>query len=202
MEYRIKYDSNPIIPEFGRPYVLKENGQYWLYATNVAAPNSFNLYIGNNETNLQPYAGNPVLIKGSSGQWDSYYLGNLAVWKEGSNWYMIYEAMDPAALWKLGLASSSDGKSWTKYSGNPVLDRSPACAGGPWIQKIGNTYYMWFHGSPVSGNLPTNIYKCQSTDLHSWTDEKLVLNRTMSFEGSQVSDPTLLSIIYQYTIPP
>ena len=60
-------------------------------------------------------------------QWDAW-LGNVYVWKEGSAWYMYYaggigtiNGSDSNFADGLGFATSTDGITWTKYGGNPVI---------------------------------------------------------------------------------
>jgi len=198
-----KFSGNPILggggaePSLAYPYVLKEAGEYWLYCCVVGATNQYRLYQGTTETDLTAYASNPVLTLGSAGQWDSGALGNMCVWKEdAAHWYMLYEAFKSGfESWKIGLATSPDGKAWTKYDGNPVIDRGTKCAGGPFLQKVESTWVLWFQGAPDGGtSLPTNIYKRDSTDLHVWANETLVMERSYTWEGSQVADISLLEV--------
>ena len=69
------------------------------------------------------YAGNPVLTRGSSGEWDRHHLGHPSVLFDGTEykmWYSGYEVYRGPS--RIGYATSPDGIVWTKYSGNPVVD--------------------------------------------------------------------------------
>lgn len=105
---------------------------------------------------------------GGAGAWDDYYFGNYFVWQESPTvWYMLYEARRSGGVWKIGLASSSDGRSWTKSGSNPVISEDTS-RGGPWVQKIGSTYYLWLHKSG-DDFLPGYLARYASTNLTTWT---------------------------------
>jgi len=71
---------------------------------------------------------NPVLIPGSSGQWDSYGAYSDAVEKIDGTYYLLYQGIDqPVAVsgnsnghWQLGIATSTDTINWIKYP-QPVV---------------------------------------------------------------------------------
>lgn len=182
-----KYSSNPVISGGKEycPHIFKYNGMYYCYVHHALTlgvfDSGFSRLISNNGINWAVDA--PHCLTTGSG-WENYNLGNPFVWVEDGQWKMIYEAM--GTQWNLGYATSSDGKTWTKYSGNPVL----IDGGGPYVIKVGNTYYMWYH----AGQLPTDIYLATSTNLITWTKLGLVLRRTLPWEASQVADPTILVV--------
>ena len=62
-----------------------------------------------------------VLRKGASGQWDSSNIWCPGAWKEDGNYYMLYPRSGSGGI-RMGLATSADGNSWTKYAGNPVFN--------------------------------------------------------------------------------
>ncbi|MFH1720671.1 MAG: DUF2341 domain-containing protein [Patescibacteria group bacterium] len=189
-----KYGSNPIISAHNRSYVFKSGSTYYLYAANTANT-QIDLYTSSDGVNFTLDTSSVIAI-GSTGQWDASHIANLEIWIEGSNsWKMLYEASGD--VWKIGLATSTDGRTWTKSASNPVISETGS-RGGPWINKIGSTYYLWVHGSPTGG-LPTDLYRYTSTDLVTWTNSPvgIVLARRTSDEGvgtsvGQVADPTYL----------
>jgi predicted GH43/DUF377 family glycosyl hydrolase len=126
-------------------------------------------------------ANNPVLNV-SAGQWDSGFVDVPSTWKEGSTWYMLYLGGPP---FKIGLATSSDGVTWTKSGFNPVLAGTAgewdASGIEPWgIIKVSSTYYLWY-------SIPTYLVErgvglATSTDLTTWTkDSKNPIFRNMRF---------------------
>lgn len=95
------------------------------------------------------------------------------VWKEGSTWYMLYRSTEWHGTYiEIGLATSSDGLTWTKYAGNPVMTKGGE---GQWdnfsidpygVMKIGSTYYLWYNTVSQS---PRKTGLATSTDLINWT---------------------------------
>ena len=79
--------------------------------------------------NLTKHAGNPVLAVGAAGSWDDDAVWGPAVLKEGSSYKMWYTGDDGANPSRIGLATSTDGITWTKAAANPVLSPSEALGG-------------------------------------------------------------------------
>ena len=133
--------------------------------------------------------------------------GNREIWVEGATWYMLQEAF--AAIWRIYLYTSADGATWSIANGGAAygslsVDGAAAGAwGGPRFASLngadtpmpkpdGTNYELWYHASPVSGNLPTNIYHATTTNLFAdaWTWNGPVLTHTGSgFEVDQVAGP-------------
>jgi len=96
-----------------------------------------------------------VLDKGSSGAWDDQDVSSPIVWIEDGTWYMLFEGRESGGqAGSVGLATSSDGITWTKSPSNPIFE--PATGGTEWddtsvvpddCMKISGTYYMTYHGN-------------------------------------------------------
>lgn len=195
-----KYSGNPVLntrEKTVRPYVLKNGATYFMYVMGGTTEQAYDRWNSTNGLSWQKDKDNTLTI--GSG-WDGNNLGNPCVWVEGSSWKMLYEAC--GTKWQIGLATSSDGKTWTKSGSNPVLSGTGSC-GGPHCFKIGSTYYLWFHEAP-SGGLPTDICRASSTDLITWThyggDYYPVFPRTKTWEGvgsstGQVADAHLVEAL-------
>jgi predicted GH43/DUF377 family glycosyl hydrolase len=94
-----------------------------------------------------------VLAVGEEGQFDEYRIFYPSVVKNGSQYAMLYSGQTRTESRRFGLATSPDGISWTKYSGNPVL---PIGNAGEWddfghyhpcvIFEAGNVK-MWYAGA-------------------------------------------------------
>jgi predicted GH43/DUF377 family glycosyl hydrolase len=117
------------------------------------------------------YGGNPVLNIGSSGSWDDIRANAPEVIYHDGIYHMWYSGSD-GSHYRIGYASSMDGVSWTKYSGNPVLDLGPS---GSWddhnvawpsIVYDGSMYYLWYSGSD---GVNTRLGYATSPDGISWT---------------------------------
>lgn len=69
----------------------------------------------------------PILDAGATGEWDSGGVAFPVVVHEDSEkdpkrrWKMWYRGTDDMGMHRVGLATSSDGSKWTKFSGNPVV---------------------------------------------------------------------------------
>jgi beta-1,2-mannobiose phosphorylase / 1,2-beta-oligomannan phosphorylase len=111
---------------------------------------------------------------GNPNNWELQDVSSPVLWVENGTWYMFYEGRGPANGGLIGLATSTDGFTWTRDPNSPIY-RPPADA---WdgtatvpddIVKLGDTYYMTYHGYG-SKNL-TGFWSgvLVSTDLHTWT---------------------------------
>lgn len=114
------------------------------------------------------YAGNPVLRVGPSGSWDGMEANAPAVIKDSGLFKMWYVGCDAEyTACSIGYATSTNGTTWIKYAGNPVLTGTPgqwdgALATWPSVLKNGSTYEMWYTGEHGIG-------RATSTDGIHWT---------------------------------
>jgi len=97
----------------------------------------------------------PVLLPGPSGAWDSPQIGLGSVVWNGTRFLMWYSGSSPVAFpnGAVGLATSSDGISWVKYSGNPVLKPSEIdqkYLSSPFVVRMNISYSMWYTGKSAS----------------------------------------------------
>ena len=133
---------------------------------------------------------NNALSAGAYPLWDSDNFGNTYIWKEGSSWFMLYEAKSVAmSVWNTGLATSSDGLTWTKYGSNPVLGNNSFEFSGPFLYKDPNgTYYCWGHSGNATTK-PSDFYRYHSADLHTWIRDGIgnTYSRKYAFEGAGLS---------------
>jgi hypothetical protein len=172
-----------------RPFLVKWGSTYYLYY--CRSETMFRVATSTDGINFTTQG--TVLNKGGAGAWDGSYVGNLHILLDGGIYYMYYEALGGGGTWQLGLATSTDPLAlFTKYGGNPIINRSPKSASHGHVVKIGTKYYMWLHGSPVGGGLPTDVLRRESTDRINWTNEKMVMTRTEPYEMSQVADQHLI----------
>ena len=98
----------------------------------------------------QKYVSNPILQPGSTGAWDSWSVDNPTVIKIGGVFWMWYTGEDAAHVLKIGCAYSIDGKSWTKWSGNPLLGSGPT---GTWDSSgvLAPTVFAWDSSDLIFG---------------------------------------------------
>jgi len=144
---------------------------------------------------------NPVLTPGASGEWDAGGVEHPRIIKEGSVYKMWYGGFDEDGTPRIGYATSSDGISWSKYSGNPVLDVGDYgewdAEGvlGPYVLKEGaGSYKMWYFGR--DDNWQWRIGYATSPDGIHWTKHSgnpvLDLGPDGSWDDESLTDPHLI----------
>lgn len=122
-----------------------------------------------------------VLRKGTGGEWDWENHWAPVVWKEGDTYYMLRSAFGPGGI-QMGLATSPDGVTWTKYD-DPTTTEAPYAESDPvfndphWatndtespcfsVLKEDDTYYVMYD-TLRSPRRSSSVAK--STDLIHWT---------------------------------
>lgn len=147
------------------------------------------------------YASNPVLSYGGGSDWDSEWVIPSCILREGDTYYMFYWGSSDGSTqstWKIGLATSSDGISWTKHGSNPVL----AGNANAWengildadVVKIGSTYYMFYQGNTSDFNYSC-INLASSSDMVNWTrfdDNPLARGSNGEWDDQWNEGPVLL----------
>jgi hypothetical protein len=183
-----------------RPFVLKDGGVYRMWYNGSTAPfncpnNTLALdrRIGYAESsdgiaftkmNDGPGPGGSVLPLGPPGSIDEQQVGYVWVIKDDTDYKMYYSANDANNFWRVGLATSSDARHWTKVPGKlargAILDVGPAgsfdvaCAYQPSVVKeSAQLYRMWYRGCqaprPVTGGPSLGVIGyAESNDGITW----------------------------------
>ncbi len=119
------------------------------------------------------HAGNPVLIEGSTGAWDDHGATFSSVIYDSlaAEFRMYYHGFS-GGTHQIGLATSPDGLSWTKYAGNPVMTPGPASWDNnsvrvPMVWKEGDTDYRMIYTGNGSGGMQVGY--ATSTDGITWS---------------------------------
>jgi predicted GH43/DUF377 family glycosyl hydrolase len=196
-----KYASNPIIADSRCPDMIKVGNEYWLYRAKQDNT-AFDLYISANGVTGWVLDTANVLLPGTSGDWDDEMIANKDIIIDNGVWYMFYEARNATThIWHIGLATSSNGKTWAKQ-GQLSLTNTTFVRCGPNVKKIGSSFYMWCHGADVTNdNLPSDIMRYKSSDLTTWTLDinSTALARSAADEGyttlvGQCADANLIEV--------
>ena len=109
------------------------------------------------------YSGNPILSEGASGNWDEWAASAPAVIKDGSTYHMLYGGIDSYNIARIGYATSSDGKNWTKSTGNPFITEG---TGSVWDN--GDVYHAtWFKDG--NEELFKVFYRGYSADTYAYS---------------------------------
>ena len=119
------------------------------------------------------YGQNPVLTPGPTGSWDANAVVFPNVVKTNGGYIMWYSGRDGTTS-RIGVATSSDGMTWVKYAGNPVVEVGQP---GQWdasylegcsvISKNGLWYMLYT--ARFSPSMSENIGLATSTDGYAWT---------------------------------
>ena len=139
---------------------------------------------------IQP---SPVLDVGSAGSWDGTSLGSVNVLLDDGLLKMWYSGC-AGVICNIGYATSTDGLSWTKYPGNPVLVSGyswDTTIQNPTVIKDGTTYRMWFSANDFSY---IRIGYATSLDGVAWTEyPSPVLSPTSGgWDQAVVSTPVVI----------
>lgn len=191
----------PVLTNHYRTFVLKQSTTYYLFGATV---DQLQIDVYTSSDGITWTLGTAaILAVGTAGAWDDFALANCSVFVEGGTWYMLYDGLnDASGVWSEGLATaSSPTGTWTKSGSNPVMTlASTAISGASPVIKVGSIYYVWIIRTPTAtGNLPSDIYRYQSTNLTTWTNAIPSLVRTTVDEGvntlvGQVGDPYIFEL--------
>lgn len=144
----------------------------------------------------------PVLTPGPTGAWDSAYVSLGSVAWNGTVFTMWYVGggltFQNGAV---GLATSTDGMNWIKYSRNPVLRPTSVDSrqmSTPFVAKVETALYnMWYAArgqpDPPSSSILRILYT-QSFDGTSWTTPTAVLqpsSNASSWDSRSVFSPSV-----------
>jgi predicted GH43/DUF377 family glycosyl hydrolase len=178
-----KYSGNPILKvgssgawdasSVTYPNIIYNNNEFLMYYTGVNSGGKWEIGLASSADGIKwtKYSGNPVLKVSSSG-WDIGWIGRPSVVYDGTNYKMWYQGRSGSGNTKIGYATSSNGITWTKYPGNPVLvEGSPGSwesshPNSPHVHFNGLEYKMWYTG--VDSNSVCHIGYATSIDGINW----------------------------------
>jgi len=107
----------------------------------------------------------------SSGVNDDHLILVKGIIKKDNLWYAFYSAANASNQNNIFLATSPDFITWTKYSADPVYQRSQDSGRNvydPCVIQIGSLYYMYYV-SYIASPFASHIAYATSTDLINWT---------------------------------
>ena len=145
---------------------------------------------------------NPVLDLGPPGSWDdSWVVGVSFVSFESDTFHMWYDGWD-GAYFRVGYATATNpnGRNWTKYANNPILDvGSPGSWDNPRAQCgsivfFEDTFYMFYSGGDY---FTWQIGLATAPDRVNWTKDPnnpdFTVGQSGSWDDLYVSHPYVLS---------
>jgi len=117
----------------------------------------------------------PVLTHGPPGSFDSAHLGLGSVVQINATFFLMwYQGSNHISFMNgaIGLATSYDGITWTKYQGNPVLRPTAIdqlVLASPFVIRLNDTFNMWYTGkSEADPTQTTRILYATSYDGINW----------------------------------
>jgi hypothetical protein len=172
-----KYGPKIIARAAEDPYVVLVDGIYYLFAEDKAAVPFRNIrrYHSSDFINWTDdgvvfdiqYGGDPP-------DWEAMDVSSPLVWIENGTWYLFYEGRGGGFLGRIGLATSTDGYSWTRFSDSPIFTEPLSGWDGMSqvpddMVRVGGQYCMTYHGCNTS--LQTGFWTgtAYSPDLLEWT---------------------------------
>jgi len=204
----IKYTGNPVVVtgtvgswdarKVTDPTVISATGLYkmWYMGKDDGGVGSIGYAMSTNGITWTKYAGNPV-ITGTAGSWDANAVGSGDVVFDGATYRMWYTGIDDGGVSAIGYATSTNGITWTKYAGNPVLTGTvgswDSVASCPCVISDTGLYKMWYTGMDDGGIY--GIGYATSTNGISWTKyagNPVVVTGTVGSWESQVLCPDVI----------
>ena len=185
-----KYSENPVLrgsQSYGilgdfdqnealHPFIIEENGYYRMWYVGARNNYSVGAAISTDAIHWYVLRGNPLLAPGPPGSFDAAGIKKICVVHDKRE-YKMYYYTTAGGVNKIGLATSPDGYTWTKYGGNPVLDAGPSGTwdgAGVWAPTVvvqNKSYKMWYQG--YDGAIPeigyASIGHATSSDGIHWT---------------------------------
>lgn len=141
-------------------------------------------------------AGNPVFSPSASG-WDSAFVSEPWVLFDGVTYRMWYSGGDGTGG-GIGLATSTDGLTWTRAGAAPVLTKGGTGAfdalsiSGPCVLFDGAGYRMWYD---AYDGFDSSIGYATSTDGITWTKRSTPVLQTGAagaFDDDEIEEPRVV----------
>ncbi len=187
------------------PSVVHANGTFYLYYT--AYNTSYEIALATSQKGYGYFSKQGIVLSlGGSGKWDDTRIDSPFVMYEDGLFKMWYYGEASTAKKGIGYATSPDGVTWTKYSGNPVLTPpssgvGAAYIGHPCVVRIEGLYHMYLNMNATSNYV---IGLATSADGISWTyhGNNPVLDKAPSgeFGAQEVMHPSVVRDGTGYTM--
>lgn len=154
--------STPVVPGLTFPLFWHDGTTFHAYGSYDSSTKIGHATSSDGITWTMDTEHNPVLTVGAGGAWDNALVAVFCPWQESDGaWKALYRGNGA----KIGLATSADGVTWTKYASNPVIDEPATSCDPAGIIKAGSTYYLYANTTGTDREI--NVWT--STNLTAWT---------------------------------
>lgn len=132
--------------------ILKKDGVYYLYYIGriQTTQDRIGLAFSTDGISWSKYSGNPILVPTQS--WEGSGVSWPSVIYENGVFKMVYMKIS-SVINAFGMATSNDGKNWTKLNTNPIFHAQNTHNGWanydisyPFYTKVGNEYRIYYSG--------------------------------------------------------
>jgi predicted GH43/DUF377 family glycosyl hydrolase len=150
------------------PAVVKDDAsdyKMWYTGRNASAAFAIGYATSTDGVIWTKYGSNPVLTVGAAGSWESSIVREPSVVNVSGTYHMWYSGTSKWPYFSIGHATSSDGKSWTKDTANPILTPSAGSwdsneVYAPSVVMNGSDFEMFYSGNTgglwVTGHATSN----------------------------------------------
>jgi predicted GH43/DUF377 family glycosyl hydrolase len=146
------------------PSVVAVGGTYYLYYTDAATGIDDRIHLATSSDGVTFTKQGLVIDVGGAGSWDDFKVGRPAVLHIGATFYLWYDGNDGASR-HVGLATSSNGTTFTKHPANPLVLN----AGAVDVELVDGTYIMVREAGD-------GVYASTSADGSTWCDQGKIAN--------------------------
>jgi len=158
--------------------IWKEGDRWYYHHSHAGGGNILEIHLATSGDGVNWTERGQMLFKGDSVSWDDTGVWIPEVWREGSDWFMIFSGQDSGGKVATGLATASAPEGpWTKSVNNPIFSG----AAGKWddddaeshrIIKVGSTYYHFYNtltGGPRECGIASTTDAPANWQASSWT---------------------------------